>query len=208
MKAAFYTQVYHPVHNPQGVEHTEDCGPTSLAMALVSLGLKSQLQQLVDAPCDGHQDLIDRARFAMFSERGRPINRDKCSYEEVAPGRWNSRISARQTLTNIEDLERGASNCGGLAERVTRRILEGSSIPNLILAGDPSLPGAYGRRMGVTYVGGHFIFLPAQPNGESLLVHDPLRLDGPGRISTHELKRFLAADIFDEWIGVRVFSGK
>ena len=202
-KNPFYTQIYHPVFNPEGLPHTEDCGPTSLAMALVTMGLEIRLRSLAANACIGIQGLIDQARFAMFSDGISSIN-DKKSPFHKKRDRWCENPQARQTLTNLEDLARGALNCGVSSQLVDRNLFRGTRLPHLILAGDPSLPRAYGARLNVGYRGGHFIYLTGQSSEGPFLIHDPLCLSGPALVSKQELESFLRADIFGDIIGVEL----
>ena len=176
-------------------------------MALVTLGRENKLRRSLPLRCPGFQGLIDSARFAMFSENGRPLNTLKSPFLEMAPGCWKPHFEARQTLTNLEDLERGFANFGCRTRRVSARELQREQwSPGLILAGDPSL-GSYGKGLGISYRGGHFIFLPPQFAGEEWLVHDPLSLRGPARVSRRELFDFLEASIFGDWVGLQASPG-
>ena len=203
--SAFYTQVHHSQFNPQGKTHTEDCGPTCLAMAISSLGLTDRLFGLMPGRERSTQKLIDCARFAMFSSHGVPSDPVKCSFARSASGDWVLQEAARHTLTNLDDLVRGVDNCSVRSFQVEADILTDKrmTLP-LILAGDPSLEGAYGDRLGIDYKGGHFIFLPPQAAQSTWLIHDPLCLTGPAHISRSELFGFLSADIFTPWVGLRI----
>lgn len=199
----FYTQVHHPIYNPQGVEKTEDCGPTCLAMVLSMLGLRQDLAHTVPLPCHGTQGLIDRARYAMFGS-SRP---EKSTYLQDAEGHWRIQESARHTLSNLHDLERGAklfsvntAPVQGLAQ------LKECGTP-AIIAGDPSIPGAHGKRLGIDYSGGHFILVKSwSPTGE-FEVYDPLCLRGVARVSRVELERFTSAGIFGTTLGLSFSLG-
>lgn len=175
-------------------------------MSLSSIGLEPRLRSLLSPIQSGTQGLIDSARFAMFSQSGRPTDKKKCIVRGAADGSRRLQPSARFTLTNIEDLELGARNCGCGSSRVASECLDQGVIPGLILAGDPSVPGAYGARLNIDYRGGHFIFLPSQSVTGRWQVHDPLCLSGPEYVSPHELKAFLSARIFGDCIGLQLWK--
>jgi hypothetical protein len=198
----FLTQVAHPRFNPSGFPKTEDCGPTCLVMALAALGIPSPSWP-DGQPVTGAQEMIDGARFSMFSDAsGRPTDTKKSGFLPTSDGCWTYHPEARQTLTNLGDLERGAKNVGAATYRVSLDHIRSCPDP-LILAGNPNLPGAYGARAGIDYQGGHFILLPRGGRSKKWhTVFDPLSLQGPLRISTSELWAFLSADIFAGDLGL------
>ena len=193
-----YTQVRHPLYNPHGVENTEDCGPTCLAMLLSLLGLGGRLTELVPLPCLGIQGLIDRARYAMFGSS----HPHKSSYLQDAQGNWRLQQWARHTLSNLSDLQRAAVLFGVSTTAVTCLSQLRARDTLAILAGDPSLPGAHGKRLGIDYEGGHFILVKGYNNAGEFEVCDPLCLRGPTLVTPAELVRFTSAGIFGSTLGL------
>lgn len=200
----FYTQVRHSRFNPSGQEHTEDCGPTCLAMAVATLSPPSRPKRLPNGQLvEKVQDRIDSARFTMFSDlAGVPTTPEKAGFHPSQDGQWSHRPGARQTLTNLSDLECGARNHQLITRRLRLRDLWLCPDP-LILSGDPSRPEAYGARCGIDYRGGHFIFMPngIRPTKQHT-AYDPLSLRGPLVLSRRELMAFLSAEIFGADLGL------
>ena len=206
------TQLAHRIYNPGGDERSENCGPTSLAMGLRYLGLRPPKLPEHDGgrarpqwlPEGGSpQEWIDAVRFAMFSDPwGRSLNREKDGLEWTSEGPrrvWQK----HQALVNWDDLRRGAENCGALASPLrslheVRRALC-KKVP-VLLAGDPSAPGAYGPHLGVNYRGGHLI-LAVDYDGR-YRVHDPLCLAGPVWLSSEEVRAFCGAQVLGDQPGL------
>lgn len=209
------TQVAHPVFNPGGDRCSQNCGPTSLAMALGRLGLP-----IPALPSCSHgrrrrpwltavasiQQQIDAVRYAMFSDAaGRSINRlkDGVDFTGSGPQRvWEK----HQTLVNWDDLLRGAENCAATGLPLfnfmqLHRALRCRAA--VLLVGDPSVPGAPGGRLGVTYQGGHVV-LAVGYQGD-YLIHDPLCLQGQARISSAELRAFCGARVLGDQFGLALF---
>ena len=212
---AHFTQVAHPSFNPGGDERSENCGPTSLAMALLHLGLP--LPALPTSPTgrasedwlprsSSVQQQIDAARYAMFSDSaGRSLNPHKAglSFSERGPQRVRS---AHQTLVNWADLRRGAENCGavGIPLFHLKEVRQVLLVPMpVLLVGDPSAPGAPGPRLGVSYQGGHVV-LAVGYQGD-YVVHDPLCLTGQARVSAEEMAAFCGPRVLGDQLGLALF---
>jgi len=95
-----------------------NCGPTSLVMALHSLGLKVKGE--TSSSSDG--DLIDLARKSMVTDASR----------DGIDKNGNRSDAEHNTFTNFNDLARGAEAAGAKASRITPAA---SSIKNALLAG-------------------------------------------------------------------------
>lgn len=209
------TQVAHPVFNPGGDRSSQNCGPTSLAMALRSLDLP--IPALPSSPEDGGrrpwltpaasvQQQIDAVRYAMFSDatgRSIQLQKDGVEFTRSGPRRvWEK----HQTLVNWDDLLRGAENCGAKGVPVSRfrqlhRALSCRAV--VLLAGDPGAAGAPGARLGVSYQGGHVVLLVGYKEG--YVIHDPLCLSGQARVSPAELRAFCGARVLGDQIGLALF---
>lgn len=197
------TQRRHPVHNPDGPVDSENCGPTSLAMSLDRIELTPPYYP----PGGSAQELIDASRYAMFSDRdGTSLNVEKDGVEfNPETGEWIRVQEEHMTLTNLEDVERGARNSGAATTRLASLEDVNWALDQhepVVLAGNPALPGAWGERMEMDYDGGHFVMVTDYNDAGEYKLHDPLLADGPVDISSYELKSFLNADIFGDAIGV------
>jgi hypothetical protein len=95
-----------------------NCGPTSLVMALHSLGLKVKGE--TSSSSDG--DLIDLARKSMVTDASR----------DGIDKNGNRSDAEHNTFTNFNDLTRGAEAAGAKASRITPAA---SSIKNALLTG-------------------------------------------------------------------------
>lgn len=95
-----------------------NCGPTSLVMALHSLGLKVKGE--TSSSSDG--DLIDLARKSMVTDASRDGIDENGNRSDVE----------HNTFTNFNDLTRGAEAAGANARRITPAA---SSIKNALLTG-------------------------------------------------------------------------
>jgi hypothetical protein len=95
-----------------------NCGPTSLVMALHSLGLKVKGE--TSSRSDG--DLIDLARKSMVKDASR----------DGIDKNGNRSDAEHNTFTNFNDLTRGAEAAGAKASRITP---SASSIKNALLTG-------------------------------------------------------------------------
>lgn len=204
------TQRRDAVYNPNGPEDSENCGPTSLAMSLDRLDLRPPGYN----PDGGVQGLIDASRYAMFSdENGVSINpkKDGVRFDRKSGG-WVRNQEEHMTLTNLEDVERGARNSGAATTRLTsldqvNRVLQHHE--PVMLAGNPAMPGAWGQRMAMNYDGGHFVMVTDFDQGlDQYKLNDPLVNQGPVNISSGELKSFLHADIFNDAIGLSFRVGR
>jgi len=197
-------QIKHPVYNPDGLDYSENCGPTSLAMSLNRLNLQPRAYRSQS----GTQAMIDAARFAMFSDdKGYSINPDKDGVVTLEDGSAGPRAEEEHlTLTNLVDVERGAENSGATSWRLHSldeadlALQQGHPI---MLAGNPHLPGAYGKRFGLEYDGGHFISVSdIDADKGCYIINDPLIAEAGAKVTKGELKSFLAADIFENTIGL------
>lgn len=197
------TQIRHAVYNPDGLEKSENCGPASLAMAALYLGRKVPAIPGLPEPSDP-QSYIDATRFWMFAD---PSGRTVCSRKD---GVEFTSVGVRRapeehlTLVNLPDLERGAANLSLLPQRLKDwREIDAALAGGrpVALAGDPSLPGAYGSRLFLNYSGGHVILLLAQGD-RGYLANDPLVLSGPCRLLTEELEAFSVAAPFEETLAL------
>ena len=95
-----------------------NCGPTSLVMALHSLGLKVKGE--TSSSSDG--DLIDLARKSIVTDASR----------DGIDKNGNRSDAEHNTFTNFNDLARGAEAAGAKASRITPAA---SSIKNALLTG-------------------------------------------------------------------------
>ncbi len=95
-----------------------DCGPTSLVMALHSLGLKVKGE--TGSSSDG--DLVDLARKSMVTDASR----------DGIDKNGNRSDAEHNTFTNFIDLARGAEAAGATTRRITPAA---SSIKNALLTG-------------------------------------------------------------------------
>ncbi len=95
-----------------------DCGPTSLAMALHSLGLKVKGETIGSS----NGDIIDLARKSMVTDASR----------DGIDKHGNRSDVEHNTFTNFNDLTRGAEAAGAKARRITPAA---SSIKNALLTG-------------------------------------------------------------------------
>lgn len=194
------TQFRHPIFNPDGLPESQNCGPTTLVMALRRLGLTPR-----GASGSQTQEAIDAARYAMFSDaRGRSIDPARDGFELDRSGLLVRAPSKHQTLTDLVDLERGAANSGASTMRLpslARAVTELGQGRPVILCGDPGRAGAYGARVGVHYRGGHFILL-ASFDGQAFRIADPLCPRGQVEVTPGELAAFLSARIFDHTVGL------
>lgn len=209
------TQVAHPVFNPGGDRSSQNCGPTSLAMALLRLGLP--VPALPSSP-EGRgcrpwmtgaasvQQRIDAVRYAMFSDAtGRSIQPQKDGVEFTGSGPrrvWEK----HQTLVNWDDLLRGAENCGATGVPLFHfgQLHQALSCrAAVLLAGDPGAAGAPGGRLGVTYQGGHIVLAVGYKEG--YVIHDPLCLSGQARVRAAELRAFCGARVLGDQFGLALF---
>ena len=207
-KLPHLTQMRHPIFNPDGLEKSENCGPTSLALCLDKLGKRPRDYR----EGDGTQALIDAARFAMFSDaKGRSLNPEKDGVHLHSDGSVGDRAEAdHQTLSNLEDMERGALNSGASTQRLrdlgeVKDVLEQET--PVALAGNPAAVGAHGSRFGLDYDGGHFIVLNSyDENTELYQAHDPLIARAPILLEEKELEAFVGAEIFNDCVGLAFLS--
>lgn len=178
-------------------------------MAALHLGCKTPAIPGMEPPSSA-QDLIDAARFWMFSDaEGRSLNPQKDGVLRTALGIRRAPWK-HLTLVNLPDLERGAENYGLRCQRVRNWDSLGTHLARrrpLLLAGDPSSSGTYGSRLDIDYRGGHLILVLGRRGQPSeYLINDPLCLRGPSWVSRRELERFCSAAPFGEVLGIAVFS--
>lgn len=191
------TQFRHPVYNPEGLQRSENCGPTSLAMAALYLGRKIPSIPGLSEPSDP-QSRIDAARFWMFAD---PAGRTVCSQKDGVEFTSNGvrRVPDKHlTLVNLPDLERGAANLSLSSQRLKDWPAIDAALAGgrpVALGGDPSFCGAYGSRLLLDYTGGHVILLLARLDG-GYLANDPLVASGPCRLLPEELEAFTQAAPF------------
>jgi hypothetical protein len=95
-----------------------DCGPTSLVMALHSLGLKVKGETSISS----NGDMVDLARLSMVTDSSR----------DGIDKNGNRSDAEHNTFTNFDDLTRGAEAAGATARRITPTA---SSIKNALLTG-------------------------------------------------------------------------
>lgn len=143
---------------------------------------------------------VDAARFVMFA--GVDPSRDGTLLKSDG-----TRIRARhkhQTLTDLEDLERGARRNRLRCHRLSRF----QEIPShleagrpVALAGNPLQEGAHGRRTGVEYEGGHFVLVVGyDPVARTYLVNDPIA-PAPLQVTPEEMEAFCGYRVFGKWLG-------
>jgi hypothetical protein len=164
-------------YNPQASLHNTNCGPTSLAMALLALGLHPPgLPQGATA-----EAWIDMARYAM---RG-----DMNDFE----------------LTSDDDVLRGAIQSGARAWKIDSvDTLDGALASGALvaLAGNPA---AYAHRFDASslkgFDGGHFI-LVAGKSGDRYVINDPLSRVGSLVVTREELARYMAYKNWNSGIAI------
>ena len=144
------------------------------------------------------QTLIDAVRFWMFANTdGQSVNEKKDGVE-FTPSGIKRAPEEHLELVNLPDLDRGAANLG----LRSRHLMDWSEVDGcltcgqpVLLAGDPSLPGAYGQRLHLDYQGGHILLL-LDREGSRYQVNDPLLKDGPCWIHLTELEAFTSSAPF------------
>jgi LysM repeat protein len=163
----FFTQFYDPKWNPDGPQTSENCGPTSLAMALKHFG---------KAPPGGNLDdpeqLIESTRLAMTG-----TNTD--------------------TATSLSQIMHGAQLSGVNAEQVyglsgvDAALAQGKMV---IAAGNPAQQGAYGNTLTASqysyYNGGHIILVVGHTS-DGYIINDSLSRQGSMTVSESQLAAFL-----------------
>lgn len=206
VKPIHITQIRHSLYNPTGDEESENCGPTSLTMACLFLGVSLPAIPGFSLPRTV-QEKIDSARFWMFAQAdGTSLNPEKDGI--MLSGSGPARApSEHMTLVNLPDLERGAQNLGlsSIALRLWSEVR--NATPRLgptLLAGDPSQSAAYAEQLEVSYQGGHVIFL-ADCHKDHFLVCDPLSHKGPTWVSQSLLEDFASTAPFGDVLGLNLF---
>lgn len=157
---------------------------------------------------DSVQSLIDASRFAMFSdEYGFSVDtsKDGVTYSASTSLRYRN-DEEHMTLTNLEDVERGAENSGASSARLSSLEEVNDALSEsrpVMLAGNPACDGAYGQRFDMDYDGGHFILVTGfDEDTENYRLSDPLLSDGSAVVSQDELTSFLSANIFEDTVGL------
>ena len=197
------TQTRHPVYNPDGEEISENCGPTSLAIACLTLG-KTLLAIPGLATPSTSQEAIDSARYWMFSRAdGSCVDQEKRGIKHTSQGAQRC-PAAHMTLVNLPDLELGARNLGLVARRVETWEDLSSQFHHphpILLAGDPSFSRVYSELLEVEYQGGHVVVLQDM-RGDRFLLSDPLSFRGACWVSQDILREFAAPAPFGKTLGL------
>lgn len=159
----FISQIYDPRFNPYAPRSTANCGPVSLAMALVAFG---------KAPGYSNQeDLIDQVRVAMT---GRNDMNELTNENQIKSAA--SRYGLRSTNVSTVDDVAGALAAGKLV------VLAGNPAAyNYGFTGDQYFP----------FSGGHFVLVTAI-DGNRVVVNDPLSHVGAIVIGRKHLQDFMA----------------
>jgi hypothetical protein len=168
----FMTQFGWPGWNPNGLDRSSDCGPTSLAMAALAFG---KLRSDVDP-----DQLIVASRSAMGASTNRSKGTDS---DQVATGARNLGLQANELQsTNLNDIDASLAR-GGMA----------------IVSGDPI---NYERELGFqdgtnnkyadsgTYDGGHFILVVGKDK-ENYVVNDPACKLGPIELTPAQMQTYM-----------------
>jgi ABC-type bacteriocin/lantibiotic exporter with double-glycine peptidase domain len=168
------SQVYDATFNPQAPSSTANCGPTSLAMALVAFG---------KAPASTDpENLIEQVRIRMT---GQDDLNQLTSESQVASAARS--YGLKTNLVNSAAEVCDAVNAGNL----------------VILAGNPAAynkglsPSQY-----MAFDGGHFVLVTGTV-GDDVLINDPLSHVGTLRISRDQLARFMAYQGWNSGVAVQ-----
>lgn len=180
--AYFMTQSYDPTWNPNGPQLSEDCGPTSLAMALRAAGIAPPG---VSVPTDasGNEAFIAATRQAML------------------PG------SDSGTPTDATDVYNGAIASGANAAYVNSPAEVEAAVASgkqVVLAGDPVAYSARFPDMS-SYDGGHFILVTAVVGSganKRYLINDPLSHTGSVAITQQELETYMGYNGWNSGVAV------
>lgn len=170
----FIAQVTHPRYNPDAPSATANCGPASLAMALLAF-------HRVPAQAN-RQALVMQVRQLMT---GRQDAQELTSEVDVTRGAQAAGLKSRYVET--------------LAE-VEAAVRQGELV---VLAGNPAAYNKQlSSEQYVPFDGGHFV-LVAGLEGDRWLVSDPYSLQGPLLVSREAMEQFMAYRQWNVGVAVR-----
>jgi ABC-type bacteriocin/lantibiotic exporter with double-glycine peptidase domain len=159
----FLTQVRHPRYNPDAPSATANCGPASLAMALLAL-------HRVPAGVN-RQALVMQVRQVMT---GRQDAHELTSEEDIRRGAEATGLKARY----VESLQ-----------AVDSALQSGELV---VLAGNPAAYNqGMSRDQIVPFDGGHFVLVAGMQGGR-FVICDPYSMVGPLTVSREQLADFMA----------------
>lgn len=170
----FVLQFNHPQYNPGGPSSSANCGPASVAMALANTSL---LPDELDYTEGGSspQTTIDAMRVA------------------------GTGSNDPHAFTSIGQMERAARAYGAETQSIRTMddidaaLMRGDQV---VLAGNPNHPGAYGVGNGINYSGGHFINVTAMDTSYEpprYVIQDPLSRQGSLVVTQEQLQAYMNA---------------
>ncbi|GMU56737.1 MAG: hypothetical protein AMXMBFR33_58830 [Candidatus Xenobia bacterium] len=170
----FVLQFNHPQYNPGGPSSSANCGPASVAMALANTSL---LPDELDYTEGGSspQATIDAVRVA------------------------GTGSNDPHAFTSIGQMERAARAYGAETQSIRTMddidaaLMRGDQV---VLAGNPNHPGAYGVGNGINYSGGHFINVTAMDTSYQpprYVIQDPLSRQGSLVVTQEQLQAYMNA---------------
>lgn len=170
----FILQFNDPQYNPGGPSSSANCGPASVTMALANTSLLPDQLDYTDGG-SSPQAAIDAVRVA------------------------GTGSNDPHAFTSIGQMERAARAYGAetqsirTMEDIDAALMRGDQV---VLAGNPNHPGAYGVGNGINYSGGHFINVTAMDTSYQpprYVIQDPLSRRGSLVVTQEQLQAYMDA---------------
>ncbi len=170
----FVLQFNHPQYNPGGPSSSANCGPASVAMALANTSL---LPDELDYTEGGSspQATIDAVRVAGTG------GNDPHAFTSIGQMERAARAygAETQSIRTMDDIDAA--------------LMRGDQV---VLAGNPNHPGAYGVGNGINYSGGHFINVTAMDTSYQpprYVIQDPISRQGSLVVTQEQLQAYMDA---------------
>lgn len=159
----FVAQVRHPRYNPDAPSSTANCGPASLAMALLALHrVPAQVNR---------QALVMQVRQAMTGRQD--------------PFELTSEVDVRRGAEAVGLKTRYVESPAAVEQAVRQGEL-------IVLAGNPAAYNAgLSPQQYVPFDGGHFILVSGL-QGDRFIINDPYSMQGPLAVTADQLARFMS----------------